>query len=519
MGGDSGGKLQWHTHVHATAVDNPTSIAEAGTTLRISRLVTLLAALAGVAAALYYAHLDLTLSHYDARGHLVVARRTMDGLTPGWRQIGAVWLPLPHLLNALPVQWDWSYRTGWSGAALSIGFLSAGLGTLGGWLWRSTSSWAIAVAIPMVILLNPNVLYLQSTPMTEPLLFGLSLAAAVSMDRWLQHPDSRQTMCTGMLLAALMLTRYEGWCITGALVGLAAVVSVPRALRLALYPAAAVIAFLLLSRGSTGVWFVTSGFFEANNPALGDPGLALRQVSDGLDELGGAWLRWFGLVGAICCVVAAGQSAFIRSRVGVAQALLPMTLAAAAILPAYAFFSGHPLRIRYMTALIVAAPVIGAFALARLPRRLHIAAAAAVLVVAVWVAPPLDEAAPMVREAQRERPASDARQAVTTALVRVWDGSPIMASMGSLGHYMQQLSSHGFALRHFLHEGNGDLWTAALAAPRPFVKWMLIEESAEGGDTLAALARVNPAFLAGFTRAAHGGGVVLYVRTEPGSRP
>ncbi len=51
----------------------------------------------------------------------MVARRIFDSLTPSWEQIGAVWLPLPHLLNALPVQIDWMYRTGASAIAISIG--------------------------------------------------------------------------------------------------------------------------------------------------------------------------------------------------------------------------------------------------------------------------------------------------------------------------------------------------------------------------------------------------------------
>ena len=62
----------------------------------------------------------MTLSHYDARGHLIVARRIIDSITPGWQQIGAVWLPLPHLLNMLPVQIDVLYRTGASGIALFL---------------------------------------------------------------------------------------------------------------------------------------------------------------------------------------------------------------------------------------------------------------------------------------------------------------------------------------------------------------------------------------------------------------
>src|ERR1700704_3703925 len=88
------------------------------------------AALAGAIVALHYHRVGLTLSHYDARGHLVVARRIADSITPGWQQVGAVWLPLPHLLNALPVQIDAFYRTGASGVAISV--LSFAVATGGG---------------------------------------------------------------------------------------------------------------------------------------------------------------------------------------------------------------------------------------------------------------------------------------------------------------------------------------------------------------------------------------------------
>src|SRR5580698_3391326 len=70
------------------------------------------AALLGAIVAVHYHRIGLTLSHYDSRGHLVVARRIADSITPGWQQIGAVWLPLPHLLNFLPAQIDLLYRTG-----------------------------------------------------------------------------------------------------------------------------------------------------------------------------------------------------------------------------------------------------------------------------------------------------------------------------------------------------------------------------------------------------------------------
>ena len=104
------------------------------------------------------------------------------------------------------------------------------------------------------------------------------------------------------------------------------------------------------------------------------------------------------------------------------------------------------------------------------------------------------------------------RQQVTDCLRTAYSGDTIMASMGSLGHYMQELSRAGFSVRDFLHEGNGDIWLAALTGPRPYAGWILIEEQAEGGDMLARMARENPGFLDGFSRVCEGAGVALYRR-------
>src|SRR5215218_10139893 len=84
------------------------------------RGVAVCAVVLGTAVAIYYHQRGLTLSHYDARGHLVVARRIFDSITPGWQQIGAVWLPFPHLLNAIPAQIDVLYQTGAFAVAVSV---------------------------------------------------------------------------------------------------------------------------------------------------------------------------------------------------------------------------------------------------------------------------------------------------------------------------------------------------------------------------------------------------------------
>jgi hypothetical protein len=136
---------------------------------------------------------------------------------------------------------------------------------------------------------------------------------------------------------------------------------------------------------------------------------------------------------------------------------------------------------------------------------------AATLLTLVWLeARPFDPKAAMVLEAQWDRPRGEQRRAVTACLPQPGHGEIVMASMGALAHYMQELSAVGFALHDFLHEGNGDLWAAALAHPISQVHWLMIEEVSEGGDMLAERARRDPTFLEGFARVCEGGGVALY---------
>ena len=121
----------------------------------------------------------------------------------------------------------------------------------------------------------------------------------------------------------------------------------------------------------------------------------------------------------------------------------------------------------------------------------------------------------MVREAQLDRPNGEARRAVTACLARDYRGEIIFASMGSLAHYMHELSQIGLGIRDFLHEGNHPMWDDAIVnGGAPYAGWMLVEEVAEGGDVIAARMRETPAFAARYTRVCDGGNVALYRRTD-----
>ena len=480
------------------------------------------------------------MSHYDARAHLVVARRVFDSLFPGWQQIGGVWLPLPHLLNMIPVQVDAWYRSGASGVAISVLSMAIAAWALATLIVRITRSRIAAMTGATLMMANPNLLYLQSTPMTEPLLFGTTMVAILLTADWLETMNSsgsdplrqgyggppelyakaedrglRIPLGPGLALAAACMTRYEALPITAAIVALACAVLLRRgasartalvaAARLSALPVLALVLFTINSRWTTGYWFIPRDFYVPENvEALGHPLEAWRQVRDGLYRLSGTALVWPAYGGlAMVSVV------FLRSRAR-APLVLIAALAAAALLPWYAYLQGHPFRIRYDVPLIVACAALTAAGIALLPALLRPIAAAAVIVATFLQVSPLDHSAPVVLEAQRETPNMEGRRTVTAYLQQHYDGRTIMMSMGSLAHYMHDLSLAGFNVRDFLHEGNGELWPYATLGARGVVGWVAIEERAEGGDWLFTLRRQNPRFLDGFERVAEGGGVALY---------
>ena len=482
----------------------------------LPRVLGFATAVVGVIAWIVHFQSGLVLSHYDAKAHLVVARRVFDNLTPGWQQIGAVWLPLPHLLTLVPTQVDVLYRTGLFGSAVSIASFA-----LCGWatarlVLAVTGSSAGAIAAAMLLALNPNLLYLQATPMTEPLLIGLTALVVLWLFEWVQSDRDDVPVRLGIALAALVWTRYEGWAVVGTALaatvyatgrfGTPTAVVIRRTMRLVVWPAAAILVFLINSRITVGAWFVSGGFFVPDPTYEAQPVRTLIGLWWGTHQLSGYVVEIVALVTATVLLV----GAITRRRD--AGLLIPLALLAGAALPFVAFVDGHPYRIRYMIPLVAGCAALAGIGVG-LVRRGALPAAIVLVAATLWESPPWSRDTPLLAEAQWDRPNSVARRRVTACLSHVYRGEKILASMGSLAHYMQETSNAGFDIADFVNEGNGVIWEFALeTGPAPHAGWMLVEEVAEGGDLLAQRIRSDPAFAAGMRPVCEGGGVTLYKR-------
>ncbi|MCU0226431.1 MAG: hypothetical protein MUF01_02220 [Bryobacterales bacterium] len=174
-------------------------------------LVGLLLALLA-AAATWWAHLQgYTLYYGDAQAHVNIARRVLDSQTPEARQIGTVWLPLPHLLTMVLVGDDELWASGLAGAIpASICFWMGGMLFLLGCRDLLGSTWAALAALALLAL-NPNLLYLQATPMTEPVFLMALAGIFFGCVRFVGNAHPGWALWVALFALAASMTRYDGW--------------------------------------------------------------------------------------------------------------------------------------------------------------------------------------------------------------------------------------------------------------------------------------------------------------------
>jgi hypothetical protein len=179
--------------------------------------VALLSAALTLAALFFCSQHQLLLLYGDAVAHLHIARRLFDSREPGFRQLGSVWLPLPHLLLVPFVQKMSWWQSGVAAALPSMACYVAacvGLYRLALCFVRHSIAW-LAVAF---FALNPGLLYFSTTAMTEPLFLAEMIWAALLIVLLARRSETGEAEGLGRLLlgASLLLvcavfTRYDGW--------------------------------------------------------------------------------------------------------------------------------------------------------------------------------------------------------------------------------------------------------------------------------------------------------------------
>jgi len=173
--------------------------------------VIFIAIIVSTAATVYTFQQHWTLANVDSISHLEIGRRLFDNITPGFAQLGGVWLPLPHLLIAIFAWNDFLWSTGLAGSL--VGMLSYLVTVIYIFLAarRLTHSSSASFIGTLVFVLNPNILYLQATPLSEPVCWATITMACYFLLAWAQEDKNKYLVwATGSTFLAT-LARYDGW--------------------------------------------------------------------------------------------------------------------------------------------------------------------------------------------------------------------------------------------------------------------------------------------------------------------
>ena len=177
------------------------------------KLVMILTILASVLSFGYFFSQNLIVTYPDGMSHLMIARRTC-GHDP--LQLGNVWLWLPHiLLLPLVCYNNFLYSSGTAGsiiAMLSYVFATAYIYKT---VFALTENKGAAFTGAFIFGANPNVLYMQSIPMTELLLLATTVASTYYLIKWNQTRRDIYLLGSSFAVMLAVTTRYEAWIFFG----------------------------------------------------------------------------------------------------------------------------------------------------------------------------------------------------------------------------------------------------------------------------------------------------------------
>jgi hypothetical protein len=171
---------------------------------------------------LYFFHLGLTNLYGDGIAHLNIARKIVDlDTTSFWQryiQLGSPWLPLPHFLM-LPFVWhDYFWRTGLAGSLVSMASYLVCVMSLfeianifASSYFKQEKCLLAGVLAALIFALNPSILYLQSSPMTELSFLATYVLAIYLLLKWSLNNSKKSLVLSGFVVSLSTLTRYEAW--------------------------------------------------------------------------------------------------------------------------------------------------------------------------------------------------------------------------------------------------------------------------------------------------------------------
>jgi hypothetical protein len=465
-----------------------------GNTIQLALVVCSLALLVAVAAWWFFKN-NFILYYGDAESHLNISRGLVDSRTPGYDQLGTVWLPMLHLICLPFVCNDWLWSTG-LGGTLPVASCFVIAGTCFYLAARdSYRNVAAAAVVVTCFALNPNVLYLATIPMTEVVFLAALSVVLLALLRF------RATQRPGWIVLivvaswSLSLTRYDGWFLIPFIgLWLFALTHHRRLLLFFLFGAAASLAPLYWIAHN---WWETGNALDFYNGPYSPIAIQKHQSYPGYQDWIAA-IRYYFTAGELCSGLGLTLLGVIGAAVAYSrQALQPLLFLS--LTPIFYIWSMHssggtPIHVpplwpftyynsRYGIALtVLCAFAAGAIVLVLPARWKSLSILIPLVAVAPWLLSPSREHWICWKESQVN---SVDRRAWTDAAVKFLEpnyqiGQGILTSTGDVTGIYRSAQIH---LSETLNIGNGPIWS--LATTRPDLYHPNVWAVVQAGDGLS----------------------------------
>ncbi len=479
-----------------------------------------------ITACWYYFQQHQILLYNDAYSHMRIARSVFDSATPGLAQLGSVWLPLPHILMWFFIWNDYLWHTGLAGSFVGMICYVATTAYLYLSIRRLTHSNRISFLGSLLFIFNPNVLYLQSTPLSELVGFLTLTMASYYFLAWAQEDMTKYLVLAAMSTFLATLARYDGWSLFMVLLVLVTVIGLIRK-----HPWAQIRGNLLLFGvlGCLGIvlWLIWNLiivgdplYFQNSQYSSQAAQMALAH-SGGLYTYHNVWLSVktytldvmysFGNVMTIVAVFAFVVF-FIRRRFS-PDMLAALAFVSPFVLYVLSLYSGQAsiwvpgavpatatiqfYNARYGAEMVVPASLFIATLLYRMrfwlrPRLYFLSQIAFIVVLAVQTVFIASNGIVSLQDGLYGLSCVSSHT-VNAYLAQHYTGGMVLQDV-TVGDF--SLSDAGFDFKDVVYDGSGPLWRKALADPADTVQWIITLP----GDAITKRIKVDdPVFLSQFS--------------------
>jgi cellulose synthase/poly-beta-1,6-N-acetylglucosamine synthase-like glycosyltransferase len=488
----------------------------------------IIACMTSISACWYFFQQHEILLYQDALSHMRISRSVFDSITPGLSQLGSVWLPLPHIL-LWPFIWSNSlWHSGLAGSFVSMPCYIITAVYLFRSARRLTGSSIASFIGTLLFIFNPNVLYLQSIPLSETVCMATLALTGYSFLSWVQDGELKQLIITAACTFLATLARYDGWALFAALFCCIPLIGLMKR-HTFLQIEANLVVFSALGGLGIALWFTWNQIIFGN-PLFFQAGLYSSQAQQSLQLTAGKLYSYHNLWEAMRFYgIDAGQTIgvllFALAGIGIAWFVLkhrfkPITIAALVFLipfPFYiaALYSGNAIiwlpganppgahvgfyNVRYGTQMV--APValclamlaerVGSISFPRFRSFSRFTVVGVILVQSFLIT---SQGIVSLQDGQYSY-ACGPQKTVNLYLAEHYAGGKVLQDV-----YASQfdVSDAGMDFKNVVYEGSGQVWLQALQHPANSVDWIVVNPT-NAIDLVARRLRANPTLLSQFT--------------------